>query len=323
MRAICIRETGGPEQLKLESQAEPSAGEGQVVIAVEAVGINFIDIYNRIGLYAREMPFVAGAECAGRVTQVGEGVFDFKLGDRVATAQADGAYAEFTTAAASKVVRLPETVTFEHAAALTLQGCTAHYLACDTFQLKAGDVALVHAAAGGVGLLLTQIAKHRGARVIAVIGSEQKMAVVRDAGADEIIVSSAEDFSTAARRLTAGRGVDVVYDSVGRATFDGSLACLRPRGMFVSYGNSSGPAPQISPLSLMERGSLFFTRPTLGHYTATQLDLQARADDLFRWVQAGWLKVHIGGVFPLAEAAEAHRALESRKTSGKLLLVIR
>lgn len=323
MRAICIRETGGPEKLKLEDWPASAPAEGQVALRVAAIGINFVDIYNRTGLYARPLPFIAGAECAGVITAVGKGVVDLSVGDRVATAQALGAYAEHTLAAAAHVVRLPEFISFEQATALTLQGCTAHYLACDTFPLKPGDVALVHAAAGGVGLLLTQIARHRGARVIAVVSSAKKEPMARQAGADEVIVSGAEDFSEAAKRATHGRGVDVVYDSVGQSTFEGSVGCLRPRGMFVSYGNSSGPAPQIAPLMLMQRGSLFFTRPTLAHYTATQVELQARADDLFAWTRAGWLHTHIGGVFPLEEAARAHEALESRATSGKLLLVPR
>jgi len=248
-------------------------------------------------------------------------VTGFRVGDRIASAKVTGAYAEQAVAPVSQIVRVPDQIENRIAAALLLQGATAHYLACDTFPLKPGDSALVHAAAGGVGLLLVQIAKRRGARVLAVVGSEAKVVLAREAGAEDVVVSTRENFADAARRFTGGRGVDVVYDSVGKDTFDGSLASLRPRGMLVAFGNASGPIPPFSPLILSQKGSLYLTRPTLGHYTATIEELQKRVDDLFGWVRKGELKVRIGATFPLGNAAEAHRALEGRGTTGKLLLI--
>jgi NADPH2:quinone reductase len=260
-------------------------------------------------------------EAAGTVTAAGPGVTEFKVGDRVVSAKVSGAYASEALAPAMQLVPVPEDFDLSMAAALLLQGLTAHYLACDTFPLKAGDLALVHAAAGGVGLLLVQIAKRRGARVFGTVGSEAKVPFARAAGADEVLVlGGGEKFPEAVRRWAGGRGVDVVYDGIGQATFEGSLASLRPRGMMVSYGNASGPVPPFAPLLLSQRGSLFFTRPILAHYTQTAAELGARADDLFRWVRAGELKVRIGATYPMAAAAEAHRALESRATTGKVLL---
>lgn len=321
MRAIRISKNGGPEVLRCEEIAVPEPKADEVVFRVEASGINFIDVYQRTGLYPVPLPATLGNEAAGVVTRVGADVTRFSVGDRIVSAKVSGAYAERAVAPAAHAVHVPAAIESRTAAALMLQGMTAHYLACDTFPLKAGDVALVHAAAGGVGLLLVQIAKRRGARVLAVVGSDAKVSLAREAGAEEVVVSTKENFADAARRFTGGRGVDVVYDSVGKDTFEGSLASLRPRGMMVSFGNASGPVAPFSPLLLSQKGSLFFTRPILGHYTATIEELQKRTDDLFRWVASGELKVRIGATFPLADVAEAHRALESRGTTGKLLLI--
>lgn len=321
MKAIRIHATGGPEKLQLDDVPLPAPGAGEVRLRVEAAGLNFVDIYQRTGLYKIALPYTLGLEAAGIITAIGPGVTDFQVGDRVATARASGAYAEEAIAPAAQLVPLQAGVSVQIGAALLLQGFTAHALACDTFPLKPGDVALVHAAAGGVGLLLTQIAKKRGARVLACVGSEAKVVLAREAGADEVIVTAHEPFAAAARRLTGGRGVDVVYDSIGKDTFEGSLDSLRPRGMFVSYGNASGPVPAFSPLVLTQKGSLFFTRPSYGHYIATLAELRARAADLLGWVADGSLRVRIGATFPLAAAADAHRALESRTTTGKVLLL--
>jgi NADPH2:quinone reductase len=292
-----------------------------VRITVEAAGLNFIDTYQRSGLYPVALPFTPGAEVAGVVSAVGAGVAELVVGDRVATAKASGGYAAEALAPAAHVVKIPEGVTTRTAAALMLQGLTAHYLATDTFPLKPGHTALIHAAAGGVGLLLVQLAKRAGARVIATVGTDEKVALARGAGADEVVVYSRDNFTTAARAFTGGRGVDVVYDAVGKDTFAGSLDSLRPRGMFVSFGNASGAVPPFAPLLLMQKGSLFFTRPTMAHYTQTTAELRARTDDLFGAVLAGKLSVRIGATYPLSAAADAHRALESRGTTGKVLLV--
>ena len=321
MRAIRISKNGGPEVLSCEEIAVPDPKADEIAFRVEAAGINFIDIYQRTGLYPVPLPATLGLEAAGVVTRVGTSVTRFRVGDRIASAKVTGAYAEHAVAPAAQVVHVPDTIEGRTAAALMLQGATAHYLACDTFPLKPGDTAVVHAAAGGVGLLLLQIAKRRGARVLAVVGSDAKVSLAREAGAEEVVVSTKENFADAARRFTGGRGVDVVYDSVGKDTFEGSLASLRPRGMMVTFGNASGPIAPFSPLVLSQKGSLFLTRPTLGHYTATVEELQMRADDLFRWYAAGELKVRIGATFPLADAAEAQRALEGRGTTGKVLLI--
>ena len=321
MLAIRIHETGGPEKLRADDIPVPSPAAGEVRITVEAAGLNFIDTYQRSGLYAVPLPFTLGAEIAGVVSAVGAGVTEFSVGDRVATAKASGGYAAEATAPAAHVVKIPADVTTQVAAALMLQGLTAHYLATDTFPLKAGDTALIHAAAGGVGLLLVQLAKRAGARVIATVGTDEKVALARGAGADEVVVYTRENFTTAARAFTGGRGVDVVYDAVGKDTFAGSIDSLRPRGTFVSFGNASGPVPPFAPLLLMQKGSLFFTRPTLAHYTQTTAELRSRTDALFGAVLAGALHVRIGATFPLTAAADAHRALESRGTTGKVLLV--
>ncbi len=321
MLAIRIHATGGPEALRVDDIPVPAPAAGEVRIQVEAAGLNFIDTYQRSGLYAVPLPFTLGAEIAGIVSAVGAGVTEFTPGDRVATAKASGGYAAEALAPAAHVVKIPAGVTTSTAAALMLQGLTAHYLVTDTFALKPGDSALIHAAAGGVGLLLVQLAKRRGARVIATVGTEEKVALARAAGADEVVVYTRDPFTTAARNFTDGRGVDVVYDAVGKDTFTGSIDSLRPRGMLVSFGNASGPVPPFAPLLLAQKGSLFFTRPTLVHYTQTTAELRARTDDLFGAVLAGTLQVRIGATFKLTAAAEAHRALESRGTTGKVLLV--
>ena len=321
MRAIRAHEKGGAEKLRLDEVPLPEPKADEVRIRVEAAGVNFIDTYQRSGLYPLPLPFTLGLEVAGTVSAVGSNVAGFKPGDRVATARASGGYADETIAPAAQLVHVPASVSSQQAAALLLQGLTAHYLACDTFALKPGDSALIHAAAGGVGLLLVQIAKQRGARVIGTAGNEEKARIAQDVGAEEVVIYTRDDFAAAARRFTAGRGVDVVYDGVGKDTFEGSLNSLRPRGLFASFGNASGPLPPFSPLLLSQKGSLYFTRPTLAHYTQTTSELLSRADDLFRWLAAGKLQVRIGATFPLTEAVNAHRALESRGTTGKILLV--
>lgn len=321
MRAIRIHENGGPEKLRVEDIPVPEPKAGEVRIRVEAAGLNFIDTYQRSGLYPGPLPTTLGVEVAGAITAIGSGVSGFKLGDRVATARAAGGYAEEAIAPADQLVSVPAGIAAEQAAALLLQGLTAHYLACDTYPLKPGDTALVHAAAGGVGLLLVQIAKRRGARILAAAGTEEKTRLAREAGADEVVATTRDDFAAVARRFTGGSGVDVVYDAVGKDTFQGSLDSLRPRGMLVSFGNASGPVPLFPPLLLMQKGSLYLTRPTLTHYTRTPAELRARSEDLFRWLIAGELKVRIGATFPLVAAADAHRALESRQTTGKVLLL--
>lgn len=321
MLAIRIHETGGIERLRADDVRVPEAALGEVRFRVEAIGVNFIDTYKRSGLYPVKLPAILGQEAAGVVTAVGPEVAEYRVGDRVATAYANGAYAQEATAPAAQLVKVPASISPQIAAAVLLQGMTAHYLACDTWPLKAGDTVLVHAGAGGVGLLLIQIAKKRGARVLATVGTDEKAELARRAGADAVCVYTRENFTTAAREFSSGRGVDVVYDGVGKATFAGSLDSLRPRGMLVSFGNASGPVGEFNPLILSQKGSLFFTRPTLGHYTATPVELHDRADALFGWIADGELNVRIGATFPLTAAAEAHRALEGRATTGKVLLV--
>jgi NADPH2:quinone reductase len=321
MRAIRIHEHGGPEKLVLDEIPAPVPGAGELRLRVEAAGLNFIDTYKRSGLYPVTLPHTVGQEAAGVVTAVGPGVTDFRLGDRVASAAVVGACADEALAAAAQVVAVPAGVTSAQAAAVMLQGLTAHYLTTDTWPLRPGETALVHAAAGGVGLLLVQLAKRRGARVLATVGDDAKAALAREAGADAVCVYAREDFAAAARAFTGGRGVDVVYDGVGRATWEGSLASLRPRGLLASFGNASGPVPPVAPLVLSQRGSLFLTRPTLAHYVATPAELRARAADLFAWLADGSLRVRIGATFPLAGTADAHRALEARATTGKVLLL--
>lgn len=320
MLAVRVHETGGPEVLRAEPVPVPQPGPGEALVRLEAAGLNFIDVYKRSGLYPVPLPATLGEEGAGTVVALGEGVADLRVGDRVAWANVLGAYAEYAVVPSAKLVPVPPGIDVRQAAALMLQGMTAHYLATSTYALRAGDRCLVHAAAGGVGLLLVQIAKRRGAYVIGTAGSDEKAELARAAGADAVIVYTRQDFVAETRRLTDGRGVHVVYDSVGRSTFLPGLDLLVPRGMMVLFGQSSGPAEPIDPQLLNRKGSLFLTRPTLGHYVATPEELRRRAGELFEWVARGELAVRIGARFPLAEAAEAHRALEGRRTTGKVLL---
>jgi len=321
MKAILVNFCGGPEQLELLEVPVPTPGPKQALVKIEASGVNFIDIYFRMGLYKANPPIALGMEAAGTVEAVGSGVTEVAPGDRVAYAMARGSYAEYAVVPAWQLVKIPETVDFRIAAAVMLQGMTAHYLTHSTFPLDPSHTALVHAAAGGVGLLLVQLAKMRGARVIATVSTEAKAALARQAGADEVILYSRQDFEQEVKRLTGGRGVDVAYDSVGAATFHQSLNCLRPLGMMVSYGQSSGAVPPFDPLLLSQKGSLFLTRPTLGHYCANREQLLWRAGDVLAWVAAGKLWVRIHEAYPLAQAAQAHRDLEGRRTAGKLLLI--
>lgn len=320
MRAIRIHEPGGPEVLKLEETPPPEPGPGEARVKLEACGVNFIDVYHRTGLYQAALPFTPGMEGAGVVEAVGPGVSEVKPGDRVAYAMNLGAYAEKAVVPAWKLVLLPDGVDARSAAAAMLQGMTAQYLAFSTFRLEPGHTAVVHAAAGGVGLLLVQLASKRGARIFATVSTEAKAALAREAGADEVIRYDQVDFQAEVKRLTGGRGVDVVYDSVGKATFEKSLASLAARGMMVLYGQSSGPVPPLDPQVLAARGSLFLTRPSLAHYCLDRRELLGRAGDVLRWVSTGELRLRIDRTLPLAEAAEAHRLLEGRKTTGKLLL---
>ena len=319
MQAIRVHESGGPEVMRIEDVADPQPGPGQVLVRMEASGVNFIDVYQRKGQYAMKHPYTPGSEGAGVVEAVGSGVTRVRAGDRVASEKLLGSYAELALAPVDYVVRLPERVSATAGAATMLQGITAHYLATSTYPIKAGDRCLVHAAAGGVGLLLCQVAKRRGAWVVGTTSTEAKATLARQAGADEVILYTQQDFVTEVKRLTSGRGVQVVYDSVGATTFDGSLDCLAPRGMMVLFGQSSGPVPRLDPQILNRKGSLFLTRPTIAHYTVPD-ELASRADELFAWIADGSLTVHIDRVVPLAQAADAHRALEARETVGKVLL---
>jgi len=321
MRAIRIDAFGGPEVLRLADLPDPVAGSGEIVVRSEASGINYLDTYHRTGLYPNPLPLVPGMEGAGVVTAVGPEVTLFRIGDRVAWTSAIGSYAASVKMPAEKAVAVPEGVELRTAAAVMLQGMTAHYLTTSTFPLAKGHTCLVHAAAGGVGLLLVQMAKQRGARVIGTVGSEAKAALARAAGADELILYRQDDFLAAVKRLTNGRGVDVVYDGVGKETALKSLDCLALRGMMVFFGNASGPVGPLDPLLLSQKGSLFLTRPTLFHYVADRASLEARAADVLGQVAAGRLDVRIDRAFPLAAAAAAHQALESRQTTGKLLLI--
>jgi NADPH2:quinone reductase len=321
MRAIRIHTFGGPEVLRLEAVATPEPGPGDVLVRVEAAGVNYIDTYQRSGQYKIDLPATLGQEGAGTVERVGEGVTGLAPGDRVAWTGVLGAYADFAIVPAGRLVAVHPEVTSRQAAALMLQGMTAHYLACTTYPLTTGDTCLVHAAAGGVGLLLVQIARRRGARVIGTVSTEAKAALAREAGAHEVIRYTERDFEVEVRRLTDGRGVQVVYDSVGRDTFEKSLNCLARRGMLVLYGQSSGAVPPFDPQVLNQKGSVFLTRPSLAHYVAGREELLARSNEVMGWVQDGSLKLSIHGEYPLERTADAHRHLESRATSGKLLII--
>lgn len=320
MHAIRVHETGGPEVLRYEAVERPAPGPGQALVRVEAAGVNFIDIYQRSGLYRLPRPFTLGQEGAGVVEEVAPGVEEVAPGDRVAWAGPPGAYAEWAAVPAARLVAIPATVGAEQAAAVMLQGMTAHYLSHSTFPLKPGDRCLVHAAAGGVGLLLVQMAHRRGAFVIGTAGTEEKAERARAMGADAVILYREQDFVAETRRLTGGKGVDVVYDSVGAATFLQGLDLLVPRGMMVLFGASSGPVPAFDPQLLNQKGSLFLTRPTLVHYVLTREDLLWRAGDVLGWVADGSLQVRIDRTLPLADAARAQEALAARETSGKVLL---
>ena len=321
MKAIRIHSPGGPEVLTYEDipMPEPKAGEARVKI--DAIGVNFIDVYHRTGLYPLKTPFTLGVEGAGIADAVGDGVTEVKKGDRVAYAMIPGSYAEYAIVPAAKLVPVPESVDTKTAAATMLQGMTAHYLTRSAYNLKKGDTALVHAAAGGVGLLLVQAAKMVGARVIGTVSTETKAELARQAGADEIILYTQSDFLAEVKTLTDGRGVNVVYDSVGATTFEKSLDCLRPRGYLVLFGQSSGPVAPFDPGKLAGKGSLFLTRPSLAHYTLDRAELLERSGDLFSWIQSGKLKPRIEKVIPMKDAAEAQRQLEGRKTTGKIVLI--
>lgn len=320
MKAVRVEQPGGRDALRYADLPDPVPQQGQVLVAIEFAGVNFIDVYQREGKYPVRTPFTLGMEAAGTVMQIGPGVADFRIGERVAYQGVMGAYAERAIVPDDKLVHLPNAVSNRDAAALMLQGLTAHYLATSTYPLKAGETCLVHAAAGGVGLLLCQIAKLRGARVIGTVSTERKAELARAAGADEVIRYTEQDFVTETRRLTGSRGVEVVYDSVGRTTFDKSLDCLSPRGVLALFGQSSGPVAPIDPQVLNQKGSVYLTRPSLAHYAATRAELLNRTRELFDWLSSGRLRVRIDREVPLKDVAEAHRALESRETTGKVLL---
>lgn len=320
MKAIEIHEFGAADVLALRDVPRPEAAPGHVVVKVHTSGVNFIDVYQRTGLYKNPLPYIPGMEGAGTIEAVGEGVDGFAAGDRVAWSMTPGSYAEYAKVPARVLAKVPEGISLDQAAAAFLQGLTAHYLVRSTFELKAGQTALVHAAAGGVGLLLVQMAKSIGATVIATTSTEEKAALVREAGADHVVLYSSQDFLAAAREITGGKGVDVVYDSVGASTFTNSLKSLKPRGMLVSFGQSSGPVAPLSPLELSANGSLYLTRPNLAQYIQTREEIEWRTGELFGSISSGKLKVRIDAAYPLAEAAAAHIALESRTTAGKLIL---
>ena len=321
MHAIRIHATGSSDQLIYEETTLPEPKAGEVRVKVTATGLNFVEVYHRKGLYGLPMPFTPGGEFAGVVDALGPGVTGFKPGDRVATASGAGGYADYALAPASLLAQVPAAISLEQAAAAMLQGMTAHYLASTTYPLKPGDTALVHAAAGGVGQLLVQIAKLRGARVIATVSTPEKAALARQAGADEVILYSQVDFEPEVQRLTGGKGLEVVYDGVGKTTFLKGLNLLKPRGMMVLFGQASGPVDPISPQLLNAKGSLFLTRPTLGHYLLSREEFTWRSGDLFGWMASGKLVVRIDRTFPLAQARAAHDYIENRETKGKVLIV--
>lgn len=321
MKAIQIKQTGGPEVMEYADLPVPQPKPSEAVVKVQAAGVNFIDVYNREGRYKAPLPFILGQEAAGVVSAVGADVRGIAAGDRVAYTMTLGSYAEYAAVPADRLVKIPAEVGEREAAAAMLQGMTAHYLAHDTWPLKKGETALVHAAAGGVGLLLVQMAHNIGARVIATVSTEEKAKLARAAGADDIILYTQTDFEAETKRLTDGRGVDVIYDSVGKTTFEKGLNLLRPRGMMVLYGGSSGAVAPLDPLVLTQKGSIFLTRPSLGHYILTPQELQQRAGAVFGMIREGKLKLRIEHIYPLSQAAQAHRDLEGRKTTGKLLLI--
>jgi NADPH2:quinone reductase len=321
MKAIQVKQPGGPEAMELVDLPVPQPKPNEAVVKIHASGVNFIDVYNREGRYKVPLPFVLGQEAAGVVSAVGSEVREVAVGDRVAYTMALGSYAEYAAVPADRLVRVPPGVGDREAAATMLQGMTAHYLCHDTYPLKKGETALIHAAAGGVGLLLVQMAHNIGARIIATVSTEEKAKLAREAGADEIILYTQSDFEAETKRLTGGKGVDVVYDSVGKTTFEKGLNVLRPRGMMALYGGSSGAVPPFDPIVLTQKGSLYLTRPSLGAYIMTGQELEQRAGAVFAMIREGKLKLRIERVYPLAQAQQAHRDLEGRKTTGKLLLL--
>ena len=321
MQAIQVSKVGGPEVLTPADLPVPSPKPDEALVQIKAAGVNFIDVYIREGRYPSPLPFVLGQEGAGVVLETGSEVTNIQRGDRVAYTSVMGSYAEYAAVPASRLVKIPDELDFEQAAAAMLQGMTAHYLLYSTYPLKKGETALIHAAAGGVGLLLVQMAKQIGARVIGTAGTQEKAQLARDAGADECIVYTETDFEIETWMITGDKGVDVVYDGVGKATFDKDLNVLRPRGCLVLFGGASGAVPPFDLIKLSQKGSLFITRPTLGHYTATREELEWRANDVLQMIVRGDLKLRIHKTYPLASAADAHRDLEGRKTTGKLLLI--
>jgi NADPH:quinone reductase len=321
MKAIQVQKTGGPEALTLVDLPVPKPKANEAVVKIAAIGVNFIDVYFREGRYPSALPFVDGQEAAGTVTEVGSEVKTVKPGDRVAYTGVIGAYAEYAAVPADRLVHVPDKITDQQAAAAMLQGMTAHYLVNSTYPLKKGETALIHAAAGGVGLLLVQMAKSIGARAIGTVGTEDKAKLAREAGAEEVIVYTQQDFEVETKRLTENKGVHVVYDGVGKSTFEKGLNVLRPRGYMVLFGGASGAVPPFDPIALSQKGSLFLTRPSLIHYIATRQELEQRSSDIFNMILAGKLKLRIGHTYELEEVQQAHRDLEGRKTTGKILLV--
>ena len=321
MKAVRIHAPGGPEAMHYEDAPEPTAKAGDAVVKVEAAGINYIDVYFRSGQYKAELPLTLGMEAGGTVTAVGPNVTEVKVGDKVAYTGVSGAYAQFAAVPAARLVTLPAGVGAKQGAAAMLQGMTAHYLACSTYPLKPGDTCLVHAAAGGVGLILCQIAKMRGARVIGTVSTQDKAKLAREAGCSDVIIYTEQDFEAEVKRLTDGKGVNVVYDAVGKTTFDKGFNCLRPRGLMAFYGQASGPVGPFDLQVLNAKGSLFITRPSLNHHITTRDELVQRAGEVLGWIRDGKLKLRTEFEFPLKDAAEAHRALEGRKTTGKVLLI--
>jgi NADPH2:quinone reductase len=320
VRAIVVHEQGGPEKLVLEEVPDPTPGPGEVLVDIEAAGLNFIDVYQRNGLYRLDLPFIPGQEGAGIVSAIGPGVSGIRLGDRVGWVSVLGGYAERVVLPAEKTIPIPDAIGSDVAAAVLLQGMTAHYLATDTFPLREGHKCLIHAGAGGVGLLLTQIASIKGAHIVTTVGSREKADLSREAGADQVVVYTETGLKEAIEETLGPRPLHVVFDGVGAATFDDGLDLLARRGMMVTFGNASGPVPPVAPLTLMQKGSLFLTRPTLAHYLRTREEMLSRAEDLFGWIEAGVLEVRIGAEYPLTDVAKAHEALESRQTTGKVLI---
>jgi len=321
MKAIRVNAPGGPDVLRFEDTPEPTPKAGEATVKVDAAGINYIDVYQRSGQYKLALPLTLGLEAGGTVTAVGPNVSEVKVGDKVAYTGVPGAYAQYAAVPAARLVVLPQGISTRQGAAAMLQGLTAHYLACSTYPLKSGDTCLVHAAAGGVGLLLCQIAKMRGARVIGTVSTEDKAKLAREAGASDVILYTKQDFEAEVKRLTDGKGLQVVYDSVGQTTFDKGFNCLAPRGMMALYGQSSGPIGPFDLQVLNAKGSLFVTRPSLNHHIITRAELLQRSEELLGWIRDGKLKLRTEYEFPLKDAADAHRALEARKTTGKVLLI--